>query len=431
MVTSAVAELTPGVYVVTTGPGPLGSNVYLVRSGDSWVLIDTGWPGGGPAIASAAAAVFGTAPVAILLSHVHPDHSGSVRELVRTWSVPVYATPEELPFTAGRLSPRYGNPLDRWLLGPVLAALPERTRARMYQRTCLDDVVQAFDPDGEVPFLPEWTCVRTPGHTPGHVAFHRPRDGLLVTGDAVLGVNLNSVSGLRPGPATRLYGPPYYTTWDWRAATDSIATLARLAPSIVAPGHGPALTHDAAAALRALAGTAAGGRPRLTEGLFRPVDYAGRAGYRPTPALYQRLQPLGVQLVRWGAAPRDAVVLEVPGRRSGVIHQTILVRLVQDGVGYLVSLAGESQWARNVRANGGKAVLGRSERRSVTLAEVPAERRPAILRAYLNRTGRAREARHYFGVRPDASDEELRVVAERYPVFRVLTGPGEAANAPV
>jgi hypothetical protein len=61
------------------------------------------------------------------------------------------------------------------------------------------------------------------------------------------------------------------------------------------------------------------------------------------------------------------------------------------------------------------------------LIEVPAERRPEVIRAYLNRAGRrgrswgrTGEARHYFGVRPDASDEELRAVAERYPVFHVV-----------
>jgi glyoxylase-like metal-dependent hydrolase (beta-lactamase superfamily II) len=52
-------QIAEGVWVVALGRRPLGSNVYLVRSGASWVLIDTGWPGNGRAIRQAAEVVFG------------------------------------------------------------------------------------------------------------------------------------------------------------------------------------------------------------------------------------------------------------------------------------------------------------------------------------------------------------------------------------
>ncbi len=52
------------------------------------------------------------------------------------------------------------------------------------------------------------------------------------------------------------------------------------------------------------------------------------------------------------------IVLEVPGRRSGVIRRTTLVRAGCIGGHHVVGLAGESQWVRNVHAAGGRVVIG-------------------------------------------------------------------------
>ena len=42
-----VAEVADGVYCVRVGRGVIASNVYLIRSGGSWALIDAAWPGRG------------------------------------------------------------------------------------------------------------------------------------------------------------------------------------------------------------------------------------------------------------------------------------------------------------------------------------------------------------------------------------------------
>jgi glyoxylase-like metal-dependent hydrolase (beta-lactamase superfamily II) len=75
------------------------ANVYLVRSGPAWVLIDTAWPHRGQIIHAAAEPLFGTGtrPAAILLTHIHPDHAGSALELARMWDPPVHVHPGELP----------------------------------------------------------------------------------------------------------------------------------------------------------------------------------------------------------------------------------------------------------------------------------------------------------------------------------------------
>lgn len=252
------AEVAPGVYLLTTGRGLGQVNVYFVRAGPSWVLIDAAWPGRGPAIRAAAARLFGPGarPGAILLTHIHPDHSGSAGELARAWDVPVRVLPAEMPLAAGRLLPGYANPLDRWLIGPVLRVMPRRRVEASVARSSLAGLARPYDPAAGVPGLPGWEAVPTPGHTPGHVAFFRRRDRVLITGDAVLTVDLNSVTGLL-ARGQRVSGPPRISTWDWAAAITSAAALARLQPDVLACGHGrPVTGAGAAAGLAALASRA-------------------------------------------------------------------------------------------------------------------------------------------------------------------------------
>ena len=236
-------EIAPGVYRVETGRGLTGANVYFVRSGPGWVLIDTAWPHRGQLIRSAAESLFGagTRPAAILLTHIHPDHSGSALELARIWDLPVHVHPGELPLAPGGYLPEYGNPLDRWFIAPILRLMPRRKVEASLSRNSLEGTAQAFDPAAGVPGLPDWQAVPTPGHTPGHVAFFRSSDRVLITGDAVLTVNLNSVPGLLAGKH-RVSGPPYISTWNWPAAKQSVATLARLRPEVLACGHGRPMT---------------------------------------------------------------------------------------------------------------------------------------------------------------------------------------------
>jgi hypothetical protein len=125
-------------------------------------------------------------------------------------------------------------------------------------------------------------------------------------------------------------------------------------------------------------------------------------------------------------------MLEVRGRRSGKVRRTVLVKTVRADRGYLVALAGESEWVRNVRAAAGRAVIRHGKPRRVRLVEVPVHERPPVIREYLCGTGRragTKEAQRYFGLSPDPSVDEIRPIAERYPVFEIVEAGRDSDRA--
>jgi glyoxylase-like metal-dependent hydrolase (beta-lactamase superfamily II) len=266
-------EVAPDVYCLGSR-GRTQTDVYFVCSGSSWTLIDTGWAKDGPSIKQAAESVVGagTRPASILLTHFHPDHAGSALQLARIWDCPVYVHPDELPLANGDFAAitKYAGPLDIWVVLPLMRAMGRRRREAMLARSSLKDVVRALEPGAVVPGLPGWECIPTPGHTPGHVSFFRASDRVLVTGDAVVTLKVNSLSDLvlqRQG----LSGPPWYTTWSWRAAKKSVAMLAGLEPNVLAGGHGTPMTGtETAGAVRAFAdrfsGRATTGDPKAGHG---------------------------------------------------------------------------------------------------------------------------------------------------------------------
>lgn len=239
-------EVAPGVFCL--GPwGHTQTATYAIATPAAWVLVDTGWAGDAERVRSAVSAVFGPGarPVQILLTHCHPDHSGAAPALARLWDCPVYMDREEIPIAQGDFDAMVAtaHPLDRWVALPVMRAMGRRRREAVLATGRLGSFACALQADGSVPQLPGWQWVATPGHTPGHVSFYRSEDGVLISGDALLTVRLDTVRGLllpRPGMA----GPPWYTTWSRAAAVRSIRTLAALKPAVLLPGHGEPATSN-------------------------------------------------------------------------------------------------------------------------------------------------------------------------------------------
>ena len=91
------------LYTRAVGPWPMNSYALVCPATQQSVLID---PGADPDALQEM--LVGTQPVAILITHTHPDHVGALDEMRARLNVPVMAHPgphfEDMPLNA-----------DRWL----------------------------------------------------------------------------------------------------------------------------------------------------------------------------------------------------------------------------------------------------------------------------------------------------------------------------
>ncbi|MFI9846657.1 nitroreductase family deazaflavin-dependent oxidoreductase [Nonomuraea sp. NPDC051941] len=116
---------------------------------------------------------------------------------------------------------------------------------------------------------------------------------------------------------------------------------------------------------------------------------------------------------------RCLVTLEVAGRRTGHVISFPLVVADYQGERYLVAMLGpDTNWVRNVRAAGGRAVLRHGRCRAVRLEEVEPALRAPILRRYLDL---APGARPHMPVDRHAPPEKYERIAAGVPVFRITT----------
>jgi glyoxylase-like metal-dependent hydrolase (beta-lactamase superfamily II) len=84
----------------------------------------------------------------------------------------------------------------------------------------------------------DWEVVRTPGHTPGHLALWQPEERLLAVGDALSDYDVGWVNLALDGPDATI------------TALASLQRLVDLTPRVLLPSHGP-IPADTGAALAA------------------------------------------------------------------------------------------------------------------------------------------------------------------------------------
>jgi len=196
-----------------------------------WALVDAGLAMGAARILRVAADRFGvdSRPAAIVLTHGHFDHVGALDALLGVWDVPVYAHTAELPFLTGQGD--YPPP------DPTVGGAARLSPNSPERGINLGERVRPLPASGDVPGMPGWRWIHTPGHAPGHVSLFRAGDRLMLAGDAVCTTRQESAYAVGT-QRQELTGPPAYFTIDWDKAGRSVTTIASLKPLVVAAGHG-------------------------------------------------------------------------------------------------------------------------------------------------------------------------------------------------
>ncbi|WP_407372106.1 MBL fold metallo-hydrolase [Carnobacterium sp.] len=198
-----------------------------------FVIIDAGTPSKSEEIIEAATKRFGSnaKPEAIILTHGHFDHVGSIIELVQHWNVPVYAHELEMPYLTGEKS--YPKP-DFTVQGGMVAKMSPLFPIAPIE---IETQVMALPANGEVPYLSEFKWIHVPGHSPGQIALFRENDRTLIAADTFVTVKQENLYKVMT-QKQEISGPPRYLTTDWKAAKRSVQILEKLKPICAVTGHG-------------------------------------------------------------------------------------------------------------------------------------------------------------------------------------------------
>ncbi len=99
-------------------------------------------------------------------------------------------------------------------------------------------------------------------------------------------------------------------------------------------------------------------------------------------------------------------VLECKRRSNGDPQKIPVLPIEVSGRRYLVSVRGEAQWVRNVRADPTIALTGKSGRATYRAEEVPVAQSKQIIEAYREQAGKSVDAM-YWKKLPDDADHPV------------------------
>jgi len=203
---------------------------------NEWVLIDTGLENSAEFILKSTEKRFGAGsrPQAIILTHGHFDHVGSVIRLANFWDVPVYIHHLEIPYITGKKDyPVVDVTANEGIVAKMSVTFP-RTSINLGYRAV------ELPPDGSIPCMPGWKWLHTPGHTQGHISLFRQKDRVLIVGDAFCTTKHESFFSILT-QKDQISGPPKYLTTNWEEAEESVKHLQDLKPMLAIPSHGKPL----------------------------------------------------------------------------------------------------------------------------------------------------------------------------------------------
>jgi glyoxylase-like metal-dependent hydrolase (beta-lactamase superfamily II) len=155
----------------------------------------------------------------LALTHVHPDHQGCAKMVCERYGVPLACHEDDVDAMEGRRPVRASDALNAKFFARLWEGPPHR----------VDRVLREGDE------VAGFRVVHAPGHAAGEVIFFRDSDRVAICGDVIRNISYLSLRA-------RLAEPPENLTPDPAENRRSIRRLADLGPSLILPGHGPAVT---------------------------------------------------------------------------------------------------------------------------------------------------------------------------------------------
>ncbi len=205
--------LAPSVWRLKEFPAP-SINIYLAED----VLIDAGrrWDK-----RRVFAEIEGRQLSMLALTHVHPDHQGVAKDVCEARGIPLACHAGDVDAMEGRR--------------PIQEAAPNNPYNRIIKKIWQGPPYEVGRVLNEGDEVAGFRVVQAPGHARGEVIFFRDSDRVAICGDVIR--NMSYATGL-PG----IKEPPDIFTYDPAENRRSIRKLAELEPSLILPGHGPAVT---------------------------------------------------------------------------------------------------------------------------------------------------------------------------------------------
>jgi hydroxyacylglutathione hydrolase len=215
-------QIAPDLYLLRGSP-PATFNVYVIRAGSGWILVDT-------ASRHARGRILRQLPGkldAILITHAHRDHAGSMHAIATETGAAVWAGERDSDAVEGEAPEPLPEQHRDHIVNRLIAGWwkdPHPVERRLAEG---DEVGSGFE------------VIDFPGHTPGQIGLWRESDRTAVCADVMRSMDM--LTG-RP----QLGEIPEIFTVDVAATRQSILKLATLEARTICFGHGPPLMKNTA-----------------------------------------------------------------------------------------------------------------------------------------------------------------------------------------
>ena len=223
------------------------ANTYLIEDKGSFVAVDVGTSCAAKKIYQylSGRSIDGPSLAAVTATHFHIDHIAGISRVLRFFPETRVCFPMMVEDYLKGKDKICLFPLTKCLKGLLPVVMAEDNHLKNTAAALLSDKVAIplpflrkllpshykaeciLDEGEEIPYLPHWRLIKTPGHTPDSVCLYCGDEGALISGDTI--VNMKGSGELNN------------FCWDCDTIKESFQKLLPLKVKTIYPGHGKPL----------------------------------------------------------------------------------------------------------------------------------------------------------------------------------------------